>query len=46
MTISIVPRLLGGGIRLFGEGVPERAWTLTDSRSYASGLVQVRYTRR
>jgi dihydrofolate reductase len=45
ITLSIVPVLLGGGIRLFDTSVPELRLRLTDSRAFASGLVQVRYER-
>lgn len=43
--ISVVPVLLGGGIRLFRDGRPSQALTLTDQRTYASGLVQLHYER-
>ncbi len=43
--ISVVPVLLGGGIRLFRDGRPAQTLTLTDQRSYASGLVQQHYVR-
>ncbi len=46
LTLSIVPVLLGSGIALFGAEVPEQRLTLETSRSYPSGLVQLRYTRR
>jgi dihydrofolate reductase len=45
MTISIVPMLIGTGISLFGAEVPERRLKLESSRSYPSGLVQLRYER-
>jgi dihydrofolate reductase len=43
LTLSIVPVLLGDGIRLFDASVPERRLRLTASQAFASGLVQVRY---
>jgi dihydrofolate reductase len=46
LTLSIVPVLLGSGIRLFGGEVPEQRLTLESSRSYPAGLVQLRYARR
>lgn len=45
LTLSIVPVLLGSGIRLFGEEVPEQRLKLASSQSYGSGLVQLRYER-
>ncbi len=43
LTISIIPILLGSGIRLFDPDVGEHALELLESRSWPSGLVQVRY---
>ncbi|MFN2548819.1 MAG: dihydrofolate reductase family protein [Myxococcales bacterium] len=44
MTISVIPVILGAGIPLFADGLPERRLRLIDARTYASGLVQLRYT--
>ena len=41
-TKSIV---LGSGIPLFAPGLPETRLTLEQSRSWSSGLVQLRYRR-
>ena len=43
LTVSIVPRLLGNGIRLFGRGLPDLRLQLVGSETYPSGLVQLRY---
>ena len=43
LTLSIVPVVLGGGVRLFGEGETGQALALVESRSWPSGMVQVRY---
>jgi dihydrofolate reductase len=43
LTISILPVVLGAGIRLFQEAGPERWLTLRESRSWPSGLVQLHY---
>lgn len=43
LTVSVIPVLLGAGIPLFGEAVPEAGLTLQGSRAYESGLVQLRY---
>ncbi|MBP9688635.1 MAG: dihydrofolate reductase [Bacteroidia bacterium] len=41
--ISIIPTLLGDGIRLFSEGFNQQNLLLVSSKSYESGLVQLRY---
>lgn len=46
LTLSIVPLLLGRGISLFGEEVPEQRLTLQSCKAYESGLVQLCYARR
>lgn len=43
LTLSIIPVVLGDGIRLFDSGLPERALKLTDVASFPSGLVQLHY---
>ena len=45
LTLSFIPVLLGDGIPLFGPGGVERALALEESRSFPTGLVQVRYRR-
>lgn len=45
ITVSIIPILLGSGIKLFAEGISELDLNLVSSQAYASGLVQVRYER-
>ena len=41
--VSVVPVLLGAGIPLFDGPGPEQSLRLAGSRSYASGIVQLRY---
>ncbi len=43
LTLSIVPVVLGVGIPLFGPGARQVPLRLLESKSYPSGLVQVRY---
>lgn len=43
--ISIIPVLLGDGIRLFKDGRPERVLTLIATKAFDSGLVQLHYKR-
>jgi dihydrofolate reductase len=45
MTISIIPIILGGGIRLFAGGEGEHRMHLEGHQAWDSGLVQLRYTR-
>lgn len=41
--ISIIPVLVGDGIRLFKRGIPELGLVLLDVKGYDTGLVQVHY---
>jgi dihydrofolate reductase len=45
LIISIIPVLLGEGIKLFRDGRPELLIKLKAVKSYTSGLVQLHYTR-
>ena len=45
LVISIVPRILGRGIPLFGLGIPSLPLTLESAESYDTGLVQLHYRR-
>lgn len=41
--ISVIPRLLGDGIRLFNDARPQEGIYLIQSKSYPNGLVQLHY---
>ena len=41
--VSIIPILLGEGIKLFDGGFPKIDLELISSENYSTGLVQVRY---
>ena len=43
ITLSIIPVILGDGIRLFDGGGPERRLRLQASQAFASGLVRLTY---
>ncbi len=43
LTLTLIPVVLGDGIRLFRAPLPERAFRLVGAQTYPSGLVQVRY---
>ena len=45
MIISVIPILLGNGVRLFGQNSPERKLHLIKSTSFEKGLVQLHYSR-
>lgn len=45
MTISIIPVLLGEGIRLFSGNFQEKKLKLKESKSFEKGLVQLHYCR-
>ncbi|MDX1908245.1 MAG: dihydrofolate reductase family protein [Bacteroidia bacterium] len=45
LIISVIPVLLGEGIRLFRDARPETPLTLVGVRSYETGLVQLHYAR-
>ncbi len=43
--ISVIPVLLGDGVRLFKDGRPEQRLQLVNAKSYETGLVQLHYER-
>lgn len=43
MVVSVIPYLVGHGVRLFKDGRPEQDIELTKSIAYPSGLVQLWY---
>jgi dihydrofolate reductase len=43
LIVSLIPVLLGNGVRLFKEGFPSQALALKQSKAFESGLVQLRY---
>lgn len=44
--ISIIPIMIGDGIRLFKKGRPEQELELIDVKSFKTGLVQLHYRQR
>lgn len=44
LIISVIPVLVGDGIRLFADGRPEQLLHLENIASYEKGLVQLHYT--
>ena len=43
MVISVIPVILSGGVRLFGEENPQQSLKLLQSKAFPSGLVQMEY---
>lgn len=43
--ISVIPILLGDGIKLFKDGRPEQRLELISSKQYGKGLTQLHYKR-
>jgi dihydrofolate reductase len=41
--VSVIPVILGAGIRLFKDGKPEQKLQLVSSKSFDTGLVQFHY---
>lgn len=44
--VSVIPYILGDGIRLFKGGTPEHQLTLVGSKQFSSGLVQLHYEKK
>ncbi|MOA44955.1 hypothetical protein D3C78_1673010 [compost metagenome] len=44
--ISIVPVLVGNGIRLFKDGRPEQLLEFISAKTFDTGLTQLHYRRR
>ncbi len=46
LIISVVPVLLGDGIRLFKDGRPEQVLEFIEAKTFDTGLVQLQYRRK
>ncbi len=44
MTLSIIPIILGAGIKLFDQIQSRHQWPLLNAKSYSNGLVQSHYS--
>ena len=44
--ISVIPVLVGDGIRLFKDGRPEQQLELVNAKTFDTGLIQLRYRRK
>lgn len=45
LTITVIPVILGSGIRLFEDGLPASRWVFDEVRTWPNGLVQLACTR-
>lgn len=45
MTLNLCPELVGGGARLFEDGVPRSSWSLHDLATSESGAIYLTYDR-
>jgi dihydrofolate reductase len=45
LCITLCPELVGGGARLFPDGIPASSWSLTDSTPTESGALCLQYDR-
>jgi dihydrofolate reductase len=46
LSINLAPELVGGGDRLFGDGLPASSWSLTDLTTSDSGAIWLIYDRK
>jgi len=46
LIISIIPILVGNGVKLFKDGRPEQELELVNSKAFDTGLVQLYYKRK
>ena len=46
LTLNLCPELMGGGARLFEDGIPVTSWSLADLSTSESGAIYVTYDRR
>jgi dihydrofolate reductase len=45
LSITLCPQIVGGGARLFDDGLPGTAWTLSDLATSADGAICLLYDR-
>ncbi len=45
LRFAVVPVLLGGGLRLFAEGLPNSAWALAQATILEDGAIGLHYSR-
>jgi dihydrofolate reductase len=43
LRFMVMPTIVGGGLRLFSEGLPESNWQLAEATALESGAVGLHY---
>ncbi|WP_433163999.1 dihydrofolate reductase family protein [Kribbella sp. CA-247076] len=46
LVINLCPELVGGGAKLFEDGIPQSSWTLTDLHTSSTGATYLIYDRK
>lgn len=46
LRLNVLPSVIGGGLRLFDEGLPRSAWQLVGAITLESGGVGLHYRRQ
>jgi dihydrofolate reductase len=46
LRVNLIPAIVGGGLRLFGDGLPPSTWELAGSTSLATGVLGLQYNRK
>lgn len=46
LTLNLCPELVGGGARLFEDGIPVTSWSLADLSTSESGAIYLTYDRK
>jgi dihydrofolate reductase len=45
LRMNLIPAMVGGGLRLFGDGLPRSSWELAAATRLATGVLVLEYTR-
>lgn len=46
LIISVIPTIIGNGVKLFGSTTPQQLFTLVQAKSFTKGLVQLHYKKQ
>ena len=46
LRLNLIPATVGGGLRLFGDGLPRASWDLAAATRLASGALGLQYSRK
>lgn len=45
LRITVLPEILGGGLRLLADGLPRSTWTLLGTTTFTTGAIALQYGR-